>query len=232
MWLWQCCKWRGPRHHALSPLGFRAITQQPGPQYYDELGSEHVDIKQTLFHYLFQHPFTFSENGHWPAAALSPLWCCMSTPPPSSISLSEKYKYRKCDWLLNLVDHILMLYCIYLYWRVFFFPVLNRSMIRDSETPFGTAASLGWSTTCCVWWAAGPSSAAFGIFLPCRERWEVKIQDRKMPLFIPSAPRSWQLWYTFELEVCSEHFWNFTWTFFSLRRVRTQSILPTAWRQP
>lgn len=47
-------------------------------------------------------------------------------------------------------------------------------MIPVSETPSGTAASTEWSTTCCVWWAAGLSCAACGIFPPWVERWACK----------------------------------------------------------
>lgn len=47
-----------------------------------------------------------------------------------------------------------------------------RSMIPALEMLSGIAASSGWSTTFCVWWAAGPSSAACGTFLPCLERWD------------------------------------------------------------
>lgn len=45
-------------------------------------------------------------------------------------------------------------------------------MIPALEMLSGIAASSGWSTTFCVWWAAGPSSAACGTFLPCLERWD------------------------------------------------------------
>lgn len=55
--------------------------------------------------------------------------------------------------------------------ETFFFLVVIGSMTPDLEMPSGIAASSGWLTTCYAWWAAGPSSAAFGIFLQCPERW-------------------------------------------------------------
>lgn len=46
-------------YHSLS---FNVIMQHLDLQCYDDVDS--VDIKQTLFHYLFQHVFTFSTIGH------------------------------------------------------------------------------------------------------------------------------------------------------------------------
>lgn len=66
-------------------------------------------------------------------------------PVPTSIYYSEHP-------LIGLLKLCLFIWIvIYIDCFVFFFLVLlNLSMIRDSEMPFGTAASLEWLITCFV----------------------------------------------------------------------------------
>lgn len=133
--------------------------------------------------------------------------------PPPFVSKQTR------SWVYCLSDHRI----IYIESCFFFFPVLNDSTTPDLEMPFGTAASLEWLTTCYVWWAAGPSSAAFGISLPCPERWGGGREGGGVSLFMLLSDGSCCI----HFEERRDYFLNFTFTFLSNRRGRMQYTLPT-----